>query len=58
MTVEQIAALVGSLGFPIVISWYLLTTFKRSLDANTASNQAIKEVLAHICDKLNISTKP
>lgn len=47
-------SLIGSLGFPIVVAWYLLTKLKDAIDKNTASNNAIINVLSKICEKLNI----
>jgi len=54
MNIDQIATLIGSVGFPIVVAWYLLTKLKQSLDANTESNKQISIVLAKICERLNI----
>lgn len=54
MDLAQGLGLIGSLGFPIVVAWYLLTQMKKSIDANTESNKNITLVLAKICEKLNI----
>lgn len=54
MTLEQIVSLVGSLGFPIVVAWYLLTQMKRAIDANTKANENIALVMTRICEKLGI----
>ena len=54
MDYEQILSLVGSVGFPIVIAWYLLTTLTKTIKENTQSNQAMGVLLTKICTKLDI----
>jgi len=55
MNPDSIVQTVASVGFPIVVAWYLLTQLKSTLDKNTASNVALHELLAKICTKLGIS---
>jgi len=45
---------VGSLGFPIVACIWLAVTFKKSIDANTASNKTLSDLMIKICAKLGI----
>lgn len=53
-TLEAILSLIGSVGFPIVIAWYLLTTLNKTIKENTESNQAMRNTLTKICAKLDI----
>lgn len=52
---NTIVQLIGSLGFPIAACIWLATVFKKSIDANTESNNKISIVLAKICEHLNIT---
>ncbi len=54
MEFSQIITAVGSVGFPIVVAWYLLTKMKDTIEKNTESNSKISQVLAKICEHLNI----
>lgn len=54
ITFQAILTAVGSVGFPIVITWYLLTKMRDTIDKNTVSNEKISIILAKICEKLNI----
>ena len=54
MEYESILSLVGSVGFPIVVSVYLLVTLKKTIEENTRSNQAMTILLDRICRKLDI----
>jgi len=55
MIESTILTLIGSLGFPIVACIWLALSFKKTVDANTASNLAIQHLLTKICEKLNIT---
>lgn len=64
MEASQIISLVGSLGFPIVACIWLAGTLKKSIDANTISNNEliksnihIADVLSQVCTKLNIDDR-
>lgn len=56
MDVNVIVSLIGSVGFPIAITAYVLTTLKKTMDENTRSNQAMTVLLTRICTKLDIDT--
>jgi hypothetical protein len=54
MNPTEIIATISSVGFPIVVAWYLLTKLKDTIDKNTEANNKISIVLAKICEHLNI----
>jgi len=54
MDLNSVISLIGSVGFPIAITIYVLTTLKKAMDENTKSNQAMTILLDRICHKLDI----
>lgn len=61
MDLNVIIPLISSVGFPIIVAWYLLTKtipeLRKSLDSNTTVMRKIGETLSKICEHLNISEK-
>lgn len=52
MTLEQIYAAIGNLGFPIFVAVYLLVVVGKALKANTTALNQLKEVISQLCDRL------
>lgn len=46
---ETIFTIVGSLGFPIVVAWFLLTRMQKTMDANTRAIEKLEETLSEVC---------
>ncbi len=57
MTIGEIASLVSSVGFPIVVAWYLLTRMDKTMKNNTDAINGLHVTLARICEKLNETGK-
>jgi len=53
----QWITLVGTVGFPAVVAWYCLTTLNKTVQANTATMTEMRQVLAKICEHLNLPEK-
>jgi hypothetical protein len=54
MTEQTIFQLIGSYGFPIAVSIYLLVYMRRSLDALKDVISKNTETMAKICEHLNV----
>lgn len=54
---KAIKDLIISVGFPIVVTIYLLVYFRKTLDALKDSINANTNVLGKICEHLNIPSK-
>lgn len=53
MSIEtSIISAIGSLGFPIVVAWYLLTRVNESVKANTKALGKLEEAISELCKNL------
>jgi hypothetical protein len=50
--IGTVTTLIGSLGFPIVVCWYTLTTLNKTLQENSKALDALKDIISQLCAQL------
>lgn len=55
---QTIITIIGSLGFPIVVAWFLLTKFNKSIEANTKAIVKLEQTLAEVCKIVYTANPP
>ncbi len=54
MGIEQtVLTAIGSVGFPILVAWYVLTRMEKSLKEISAALTELRDVLTKVCERLN-----
>lgn len=51
MPTSEIVALIGSIGFPIVVAWYCLTKLNKTMEENTKAINALTQVVTKLCEQ-------
>lgn len=49
MVEQELINLISGVGFPIVITLYLIVKFEKSLQANTLAIESLKDIIAQLC---------
>lgn len=57
MMTSEIISLISSVGFPIVVAWYLLTKMTKTIESNTKSNNAVLESNRALTRQIETNTK-
>lgn len=51
MEYTELVQFVGSIGFPIVCCWYMMTTMNKTLSANTEATNGLRTVVEKLIMK-------
>jgi len=51
MSFDAIVTLISSVGFPIAVALYLLTTFNKSIKEQTEATIKLTEVIQKLCEQ-------